>query len=171
MHVTFEESGHESRLVLASDANHETLSAIVQTTRKHDNEDHLVWDIMKLPHHCSYLSLGPDRGVDETEPVPDVQWLFEDQREEGSTIMSPSWPIPAKGSEDDKSDQPPHRQAANYHRRISSGCDGEFVVTMEHSTKANPKPLAYKVTALGVAPALGAPMVSTSAAASAPRAG
>ena len=171
MHATFVEGGRESRLFMASDINHETLAAIVQVTRKHGNEDRLRWDIMKLMHHCSYLSLGPDRGLDETKPEPEVKWLFEEQRKDGSTIVSPSNPIPKKGSEEDKSDQPPHRQAANYHRRISNERDGEFVVTMEHPTRANPKPFAYKVTKLGIAIALAAPMVSTTAAASTPRAG
>lgn len=171
MHATFKEGGRESRLFMASDINYETLAAIVQTTRKHGNDDRLLWDIMKLMHHCSYLSLGPERGVDETKPVAEVKWLFEDQREDGSIIVSPSCPIPVKGSEEDKGDQPPHRQAANYHRRISGERDGEFVVTMEHPSKASPKPFAYKVTALGIAAALAAPMVSTTAAASTPRAG
>ena len=171
MHATFFEGSRESRLFMASDINHETLAAIVQVTRKHGNDDRLRWDIMKLMHHCSYLSLGPDRGVDETKPVSEVKWLFEEQREDGSTIVSPSRPIPEKGTEEDKSDQPPHRQAANYHRRISDERDGEFVVTMERPSKANPKQFAYKVTALGIALALVAPMVSTSAAASRLRAG
>ena len=171
MQVTFEEGGRRSRLFLGSDVNHETLSAIVQTTRAHGNDDRLCWDIMKLPHHCSYLALGPERGAEETRPEPDVKWLFENQREVGSYIISPSWPIPAKGSEDDNSDQPPHRQAANYHRRISADRDGAFVVTMEKPSKSNPQPFAYKVTALGVAPDLAAPMVSSTAAASTPRAG
>ena len=73
MHATFVEGRRESRLFMASDINHETLAEIVQVTRKHDNEDHLRWDIMKLMHHCSYLSLGPERGVDETKPVPEVE--------------------------------------------------------------------------------------------------
>lgn len=171
MHATFEEGDTESRLFLGADANHGTLSQIVQTTRRHGNEDRLRWDIMKLPHHCSYLAIGPDRGQDETKPDADVKWLFEDQREDASYIVSPSLPIPTKGSEEDKSDQPPHRQAANYHRRISKGCDGEFEVTMEKPSKANPKPFTYKVTAQGIAFELAAPMVASTAAASTPRAG
>lgn len=171
IHATFEEGGRESRLFMASDINYETLAAIVQITRKHGNDDRLRWDIMKLMHHCSYLSLGPECGVDETKPVPEVKWLFEDQREDGSTIVSPSDPIPARGSDADKNVQPPHRQAANYYRRISGERDGEFVVTMEYPSKANPKPFAYKVTAFGIALALAAPMVSTTAASSTPRAG
>ncbi|SEP17915.1 hypothetical protein [Aquisalimonas asiatica] len=171
MHATFREGSTESRLLLASDANHETLSQIVQTTREHGNEERLRWDIMKLPHHCSYLSLSPERGEDVTEPAPNVKWLFEDQREGASCIVSPSWPIPTKGSDEDRDNQPPHRQAANYHRRVSGQCDGEFEVTMEKPSKANPKPFAYKVTAQGIAPVLGAPMVSSTAAGSTPKAG
>lgn len=171
LHATFVEGVRESRLFLASDVNHETISAIVQVTRYHKNEDRLRWDIMKLPHHCSYLALGPERGADETKPEPDVKWLFEDQREDGAVIVSSSDPIPAKGSEADKSVQPPHRQAANYHRRIANERDGEFEVTMEHPTTTSPKPFAYKVTALGVALDLAAPMVSSSAAAATPKAG
>ena len=171
MHATFVEGGTESRVFMASDVNHETISQIVQTTKKHGNEDRLRWDIMKLPHHCSYLALGPERGSEETEPVNDVKWLFEDQREEGSTIVSSSCPIPVKGTEEDKSDQPPHRQAANYHRRISAECDGEFVVTMEKPSESRPKPFAYKITSLGVALVVSAPMVNTTAASSTLRAG
>ena len=171
IHATFMEGGRESRLFMASDINHETLAAIVQVTRRHGNEQRLRWDIMKLMHHCSYLSLGPERGVDESKPVPEVEWLFEQQRENGSVIVSPSWPIPVKGSKDDRSDQPPHRQTANYHRRISDKRNGTFVVTMEQPSKANPKPFAYKVTALGIALALATPMVGTSAGRSTPRAG
>lgn len=130
LQATFVEGGGESRLFLASDVNHETLSDIVQITKRHGNEDTLRWDIMKLPHHCSYLALGPERGAEETEPVPDVAWLFEEQRAEGAVIVSPSNPIPSKGSEADSGDQPPHRQAANYHRRITGDADGDFKVTM-----------------------------------------
>lgn len=170
MHVTFLEGRREAKLFLASDVDHETLSAIVQTSRKHNNEHRLRWDAMKLPHHCSYLSLGPERGDDETQPVPDVKWLFEDAREEGSYIVSPSCPIPEKGADDDN-DQPPHRQAAKYHRRISTSCDGEFTVTMEHPSKAKPKPFAYKVTALGVGFEVAAPSIGSSTSSSTPRAG
>lgn len=171
LHATFVEGGQESRFFLASDVNYETLSEIVRVTCYHGNEDRLRWDIMKLPHHCSYLALAPDRGAEETKPVPDVKWLFEDQREAGAVIVSPANPIPTKGSEADEGVQPPHRQAANYHRRITNADDGEFRVTMEHPSQTNPKPFAYNVTALGIALDVAAPMVSSSAAASTPKAG
>ena len=171
MQVTFTAGDRLTRLLLASDVNYETLSAIVQITRKHENEHRLAWDLLKLPHHCSYKSLGPERGINETVPDPDVKWLFENQREPASDIISPSWPIPEKGSKADDDIQPPHRQAANYHHRITGAHDGEFIVTMEYPSKANPKPFAYKITAAGFALALAAPMVASTAAAASPRAG
>jgi hypothetical protein len=100
---------------------------------------------MKLMHHCSYKTLGPDRGRDETKPVKDVAWLFEDQMQRGGIIVSTSKPIPAKGSEEDKSDQPPHRQAATYYKRIVAKKDGEFIVTMQHPRESAPKPLVIDV--------------------------
>ena len=171
LQATFVEGTSESRLLLTSDVNHETLSDIVQVTKKHDNEDRLRWDIMKVPHHCSYLALGPERGTDETKPEPDVKWLIEDQHEDGAVIVSTSDSIPARGSTADESVQPPHRQAANYYRRIANEASGEFKVTMEHPNRARPKVLVYKVTARGIAFVAAAPMVGNTAAASTPRAG
>jgi hypothetical protein len=171
MQVTFREGRRDSFLFLGSDVNHETLSAIVQISRKHGNDDRLLWDLMKLFHHCSYLALGPERGTDETKAVPDVKWLFETQGRRGGVIVSPSWPIPAKGSKEDDDVQPPHRQAANHHRRVARQLDGAFVVTMEQPSKATPKHFGYEFTALGIALIVGAPMVSTAAANLTPRAG
>jgi hypothetical protein len=171
MHVTFREGQRDSFMFLGSDANHETLSLIVQISRRYGNEDRLLWDLMKLFHHCSYLSLGPERGTDETKAVPDVKWLFETQGRRGGVIVSPSWPIPAKGSKEDGDVQPPHRQAANHHRRVVRQLDGTFVVTMEQPFKSDPKPFGYEITALGVALIVSAPAIGTAAANSTPRAG
>jgi hypothetical protein len=59
--------------------------------------------------------------------------------------VSPSKPIPTRGSDEDKSDQPPHRQAAAYYRRIVGEKDGEFIVMMEHPRESAPKPLVIDV--------------------------
>lgn len=171
MQVTFRKGGRDSYLLLGSDIDHETISEIVQVTRKHGNEDRLLWDLMKLFHHCSYLALGPERGTDETKAVPDVKWLFETQGRDGGTIVSPSWPIPTKGSKDDEDVQPPHRQAANHHRRVAKNLDGQFAVTMEEPSPSRPRPFGYEITAFGVALIVAPPMVSRAAATHTPRAG
>lgn len=138
--------GVQTKAILGSDVDHEALSAIVQVTKSHKNEARLEADIWKLPHHTSYLSLGPERGTEETKPVKDVAWLFEDQLQRGGIVVSTSKPIPVKGSEDDKSDQPPHRQAANYYKRITRNKDGDYIVTMEHPREGAPRPLVIEVT-------------------------
>jgi hypothetical protein len=99
MQVTFVEGGAETYALLGSDVDHQTLTKIVETTKRHEREQRLLWDLLKLFHHCSYLSLGPDRGTDETKAVPEVKWLFETQARDGCLIISPSDPVPEKGTE------------------------------------------------------------------------
>ncbi|MGH8428962.1 MAG: hypothetical protein ACREUF_01025, partial [Solimonas sp.] len=122
---------------------------IVAATKEHDNEERLAWDLHAIAHHCSYKSIGPDKGKDETTPTAEVAWLFEQGRNR-AYIVSSSEPIPDKGSEADNDDQPPHRQAANYYKRVASDISGKFTVTMEEPTVANPRPLVFEITRGGV---------------------
>jgi hypothetical protein len=146
VHATFTVQGRSTKLMLGSDVNHEVLSDIVQITKKKDRADRLQWDVFKLPHHCSYTVLGPEKGDDETEPTEDVAWLFEEQGRKRAIIVSTSDPIPSQDTE-----QPPHRQAANYYKRIAKEIDGEFKVTMEHPKKSDPEPLVIKIEGAGAA--------------------
>ena len=171
MQATFREGGRDSYLLLGSDIGHETISEIVHVTRKNDNHDRLLWDLMKVFHHCSYLALGPERGSDETKAVPELKWLFETQGRKGGVIVSPSLAIPIEGTQEDKDVQPPHRQAANYYRRVVGQLHGEFTVTMEEPSKNKPQPFSYEISSLGVSRIVTAPLVSTVAAANTPRAG
>lgn len=157
MQVTFVEGGVETYGILGSDADYDTLTKIVEIAKLHKREARLLWDFLKLFHHCSYLSLGPERGKDETEVVPEGQWLFETQSRDGCVIISTSDPIPEKGSEADKNVQPPHRQAANHHRRVVRDKGGQFKVTMEIPSVQRPKPLVIEITAGGVSLLLAAP--------------
>ena len=85
--------------------------------------------------------------------------------------MSTSKPIPQKGSTEDDNPQPPHRQAANHHRRVVREKDGTFVVTMEHPRVNGPKPARFEVTRFKVALLLSAPGVITTVSSTAARAG
>jgi hypothetical protein len=64
-------------LLLTTDVAHDVLTDIVAVTRAHGNDERLAWDVVKVPHHCSYLSLSDEQGTTVTEPMPNVQWLFE----------------------------------------------------------------------------------------------
>jgi hypothetical protein len=144
LQATFDCYGSETKLILGADSPHDVLSDIVDVTRWHGREERLEWDVFKLPHHCSYLSIGPEKGKEKTEPVPNVAWLFEQQGREGAKIVSTSWEIPSTDT-----DMPPHRQAANYHKDHLKAKNGEFKVTMEHPSKSRPEPLVIHIDGLG----------------------
>lgn len=150
--ATFEVKSVQTKVILAADTVHEAWTDIVGITKYHGNEARLEWDIMKLSHHCSYLSLGPDRFTKEspnkTPPVDEVKWLYEGQRQEHCRIISTSWPIPIEGSEDDESAQPPHRESANYYKEDvleSSDLKDRWLVTMEQPNQSAPKPIVIKI--------------------------
>lgn len=142
--LTFRVNGVDTPAILGSDVDHEALTAIVHTTIRHDRASRLLWNVFKLPHHCSYKTLNSEKGRTKTEPVPAVKWLFEQQGLQGGIIISTSDPIPAG-----ETTQPPHFQAANYYKDVAAWEGRRFVVTMQYPSVWAPKPLVISVTALG----------------------
>ena len=148
--ATFREGGTDVRALFAADMPWQGLDDIVSITRSplHRNDERLFWDFAKLPHHSSYLSLSADRGVELTVPTDNIRWLYEEAGQKGGIMLSSSWRIPSKGSEEDESDQPPHRQAANYYRHVATNLGGKYEVTMERPG-SNPRPTVVQITPLG----------------------
>lgn len=142
--ATFSVGGEETKLILSSDVDYEVLADMVRVTRRHGNDDRLKWDVFELPHHCSYTSLGPEKGTKITEPVEEVAWLYETQGQDRGRIVSTSDPIPPEDTE-----QPPHRQAAAYYMDVVEDKLGEFLVTMEHPKESTPEPLVIRIGAGG----------------------
>jgi hypothetical protein len=167
LHATFTVLQTDTKAMFTSDVDHTILTDIVKVTRWKKREERLEWDVFKLPHHCSYTALGPEKGVDETTPVPNVKSLFEDKGQPGAIIVAPCEPIPTVDT-----DLPPHRQAAAYYRRILREKRGEFMVTMEHPMKTAPEPLIIKIDGNGAAVERTVPTgVAAIVGTSAPRAG
>ena len=133
----------DTRFLMAADTEHENLDKIVSITKAHRNDDRLAWDIYKLPHHCSYGSLAPEKGKTETKPIPNIEWLLA-QGKPGAYIVCTSIPI-----DDVESTQPPHFQSKNTYLRALSGKSGKFKVTMEHPNRINPARLVIEITAGG----------------------
>jgi hypothetical protein len=173
MQATFLDNKTGTKVLLMGDATHDVLSDIVQITKYHGRESRLEWDVVKLPHHCSYLSLGPDKGANKTEPVEEVRYLYEERRRESAIIVSTSEPIPAKGTPEDKDKNPPHRQAANFYKEdVLDGASDRFKVTMESPSVSAPRPLIIEIDGSGATVkkrAVAAAIVATSR--QAPRAG
>lgn len=143
MQATFEIDRVQTKALFLADSIHEILSDMVNITRSKGNDHRLEWDIAKLPHHCSYLSIGPEKG--KSKAVEQVDWLYKEQGQDGAIAVSTSKPIPKTGTDEDKDDQPPHRQAADYYKDVAADLNGQFVVTMEHPTPNAPKPLVIEI--------------------------
>lgn len=142
--ATFKAGDESTRLLLTADTTYDIWADIVNITKANGNDERLVWDVFKIPHHCSYLSLSDEQGKDETKPVREVQWVL-DQGQAGGILVATSKPIPC----DDKDVQPPHRQAANCYRKCAARVSGSFVVTMEHPKVSAPDELVIEITTLG----------------------
>ncbi|MCH7687673.1 MAG: hypothetical protein IH899_13485 [Planctomycetes bacterium] len=140
LQAKFKHGDRKTRFFMAADTKHENLDEIVTTTEKHNREDRLEWDVMKIPHHCSYLSLGPDKGKEKTEPTENIKRLYEEYGQTRGVLVSSSDPIP-----DEDTDQPPHRQAARYYEDVADMHSGEFMVTMEHPSSSAPKPIVIRI--------------------------
>ncbi len=167
LHATFDVSGRKTRYLMVGDSSWEILEEIVDITRARSRDIRLRWDLYNVPHHCSYLALGPEKGKDYTKPVANVKWLL-NQCQQGGIAVSSSDPIPREDTND-----PPHRQAAaTYRKAIVDNQGRKFAVTMEHLSTQRPKVLEISVGARGVtlmqAGAVGVSAVTSSRA---PRAG
>lgn len=143
-HLTIKDGTKDVKVLITGDVGHKVISEIVNVTEKHNNQIRLEWDVIKVPHHCSYLSLANEKGDEETVPTEDVKRLYEEYGRDGAIIVSPSNEIP----ESDET-QPPHKQAAKYYRKAADQKNGDFRVTMEHPTKVDPKPLEVEVRGYG----------------------
>jgi hypothetical protein len=171
LQVRFKEGGAFTDMLITGDMPHDALAEIVEITKFHENDDRLHWNIYHLPHHCSYKSIGPDKGADKTEPAEQVKWLCESQGEPNGYIISPSKPIPLKGSAEDADVQPPHRQAANYYKEDVLSDTRHFLVTMTEPSSTNPKPIVMLITRDGAVKDTSGGSVATAASVVAPRAG
>jgi beta-lactamase superfamily II metal-dependent hydrolase len=148
MQALFKVQGVETSVLLTSDAKLDALSAIVGATKKYGRQHRLISHIYKVPHHCSYHSVGVDKGEDKTIPHPDVKWLLEVQGQKGMIQVISSEPIPEKGSKEDIDIQPPHREAYAYYKDANALKAGEIEVMMEFPNEVDPKPLKIVIGAL-----------------------
>jgi len=146
MQATFTVGSRQTLFLITADVTHAELDDIVRMTTYHQNEKRLQWDILDIPHHCSYTGIGPDKGVKQTTPSEGVRWIHK-QGGAGAILVSSSCVIPTIDTE-----QPPHRQAASHYRAVAAAVGGgEFVVTMEHPSKSSPGPLVITITDCGAA--------------------
>lgn len=144
MQVCFKSVEGISKIIMSADTTWEAWEEIVKITKYHKNEHRLNYDAFKLPHHCSYLSLSDEKGDEKTTPKEMIDRMFK-QANPGAKIISTSDPIPSSDT-----NQPPHKQAANYYKDLIKNVDGEFIVTMEYPKPSKPEPVEITVNENGI---------------------
>lgn len=133
MQATIRSGGHDTRFLITADSVAENWQRMVRITRAHGNDLRLAWDVLKIPHHCSYLSMAEDKGDWKTTPTPEFEWFLE-QGTERAVIISTSDSIPSGTT-----DQPPHVETFRRYKETADALDADLVVTMENPNKLQPK--------------------------------
>lgn len=146
MQATILEGGVNTRFLITADSVWENWQKMVSITKKHGNEEKLAWDIFKIPHHGSYLSMAPEKGDYITTPTDEFKWLLE-QGTERSVMVSSSWEVIMADDPDDV--QPPHAQTHRRYQKTAEEKDSELVITMENPSKSQPKRTLIEVTTAG----------------------
>ena len=146
MQAVIRAGGRDTNFLITADSVSENWQEIVEITKDHDNEQRLAWDLLKVPHHCSYLSMSDEIGDHETEPTEEFKWLLEQGGDRG-VIVSTSKVIPAESES-----LPPHVETFRTYKKAAEKINGRIYVTMEHPTKANPDRLRFDVSGAGLVP-------------------
>ena len=154
MQVVFSSGGVQTKVILAGDITCDPMADIVNITKHHGNHVRLDYDVFKVPHHCSYLSLSSEKGATQTVPRKEIAEWFE-RGSQRCKLISSSWIIQSVDSA-----QPPHIQAKNYYETVRSAKAGQFKVTMEHPNGLYPEPLiieidSFQATIVGTAASVG----------------
>lgn len=148
--VRLRADGADYDFLQIGDSTWEVLEDIVSITKSHKNEDRLKWNLLNIPHHCSYLALSDQKGDKETEPKPLVKELLLHGKKD-AYLVSSSDSIP-DSKDMYEADQPPHIQAKNAYETYRKKVQGRrVVVTMEEPNAPKPEPLTFEVTVGGVA--------------------
>jgi len=147
--VRLRADGSDFDYLEVGDTTWEVFEDIVRTTRAHNNDDRLAWDIFNVPHHCSYLALSDEKGEKETMPKPLVKDLLLMGKKDGY-IVSCSKPVPDV-KESYEQEQPPHIQARKCYERYKDVVGARrFLVTMEEPNGLKPEPLIFEITGGGL---------------------
>jgi hypothetical protein len=147
--VRFDVEGNRYNYIAVGDSKHDVLDDIVSTTLRHNHPNRLDWDLFNIPHHCSYLALGPDKGDIETEPTEKVKELLLHAQAD-AYLVSSSHPV-SDIKDAYVRDQPPHIQARNTYENYLKHVNGrKFLVTMEVPNANKPEPITFEITSGGI---------------------
>ena len=129
--------------------------------RNKDKDGNLIYDVLLVPHHCSWHSLSYDSWSDLGEEAEVSEEAFQalSQARDGATIVASSEPIK------DNDNDPPCIRAKREYEEIAKEVSGEFRCVGEYPNEENPEVMVFEISINGVrlATLLVAPAAITSA--------
>ena len=109
----------------------------------------MLWDVFKVPHHCSYTAIGPEKGVDETKPTDEVKWLCETQGRERHIDDVHQQVDPDQGQRRGQGCAAAASASGRLLQEVANAKDGQFKVTMDLPSASKPKPTKIEITDRG----------------------
>jgi hypothetical protein len=139
MQVTVKEAGYSSQILTTGDAE-----CLVWETlwKQYKNTDHLKYDLLSVPHHCSWHCLSYDSQSECDDPkVCKGAKTALSQKKQGSRLIAQCKPI--KNDDDD----PPSKAAKDEYLTIVSAAN--FYCTDEYPKEGKAEPLEFNLTGDG----------------------
>ena len=108
----------------------------------YQTSDHLMYDLLLIPHHCSWHSLSYDSQSDDENPqiCKDAKSALS-QKKDGARVIAQCKPI-----KDDDDDPPSKAAKDEYLTLVSKDC---FYCTDEYPDEKNPEPIEFNLTSAG----------------------
>lgn len=149
--VRFDAQGQIYDYLAIGDATASVLEEIVTITERKNRSDRLQWDLLNIPHHCSYLALADigNKSTITTEPIATVKQLLSMGKKGSYMICSSAAFKPSKAAE--AAIHPPHIQARRTYEAYLQAVGGEaFLVTGEHGDLKQPVPVVVQIQKSGL---------------------
>ena len=133
-------AGDNTTFVLyGADAEYQVWSTL---EKEFGAKGYLDYDILYVPHHCSWHSISADSQSESDDPQPDTGALAAlSHTNDGACMVSQS-----KAIKDDDND-PPSFAAKQIYLKIVS--EKRFYCTNEYPSESNPEPLEFNITDSG----------------------
>ncbi len=139
--ITIHNGGGCCQALLMGDLKYPIIKRIFEVSEA----DHLSWNILLAPHHCS-KSVFYWKNEDEDEETfkNDMLQYIANNALPTKYVISSSKPIPKTN---DPGDNPPHAKAKDTYLRLGPN---QFICTQEHPNEESPVPVVFEVTSDGL---------------------
>ena len=139
LHITVQNDGGESRVLILGDLSYPSLRRIIDKTKEKGRQQRLDCEVLLAPHHCSkgtmyWKAEGDDKAVLKQDIMDDFEEALDPN---GRVIVSCN-----DDFSDEKGRNPPHLKARKRYEEIVT--EGHFICTHEYGA-----PVSFSVSEQG----------------------